>query len=424
MITRTTIGAGAAATALLALALSACTGSPGSMGSPGVTGPLGSTGPLGAPGVSGSPGPAGSPGPFGSPGPAGSSGPPGPTGLVGSPGPAGSAGPAGSPGPQTTPVAAQGGIYGLGAVAAITVDPHRNLWLLYTPTGGTLTIAEYAAGSIGRGFSMPAPALAAQTGLNGIVAGFAVDASGNAFVGIGDNRFFFDAKARRDAVAPSPQPTSSPGIYAYKAPVTTGETPASAANAFPTTNNFYRQSAEELGITGDGTLYALAQAGAAYTLAPFTFDGTTLTPGTPVAVAAFRGPQSLTGDTGGTLTEIDSPSQASTVANVFASPVSGSPATSTTLPQSRYAYIGVRDAASGYTYVDSYDSNETMLVYPPASGNGAAIPVGQFLMPSGSYGRATTDGTNLYVGYDGGVVAVYPVYDPAHPYAIWRRPGR
>jgi hypothetical protein len=377
------------------------------MGLLGATGAPGATGATGAPGI----GATGSPGAPGSPG------------ATGAPGATGSPGAPGSPGP--TPVAAKAGLYGFGSVYGLTIDPNGNLWVLYSSTDdeddvirkrkvaiestNTYSVAEYPPGAVTTGFTSPAPELNATITLspNGGNQGFSVDAAANVYVAQDET------------------------IYAYSAPVTSGETPATITNEFPNVDECCSGAYSQMGISR-GTLYALAMPSASSgpssaptnppNLQPYTFSGGALAAGTPITSDALIGPELLNADSSGFLSEIDAPNhdldQAETL-NIFPPPISGTTSSSNLLPDSEYVQSVARDPDTGYTYVLSYDSNENVQVYAPV-GDGALVPVA-FFFTNTYESLMTVDANYLYLSGVTGAIQAYPKFNPSSPYEAVRR---
>jgi hypothetical protein len=356
----------------LTCAFTACSGSNGSNGPIGIPG---------APGI-GAPGPAGSPG------------------TTGAPGTTGSPGPAGSPGPLATPARPQGGITGLGSVYHITVDANGNLWALTRNADGVNVVNEYLKGTVVQGnYQMPTPALSVAVNpvaaINGSsnYSGFAVDATGDVFIGYGNN------------------------INAYKAPLSVGETPATAANSF-----YFQGYGNALTVDASSKVYATAS----NAINTFTYNSSapaTLTPGAALAGFAIKQPQTLLSD-GSNLFDLESMNQQPSVVNTFAAGSTGATSASFSYPMSTYPEAMARDTSNGYTYILSYDSTQVIEVYAPTTAtSGALIPVAQIVLgPSTQYTLAV-DSSYLYVvTSNNGTITAYPKYDPAHPYGIYRKP--
>lgn len=383
-------------------AITACsgtTGAPGPSGSMGVPGapgvgsqgPGGPIGPGGSPGPIGSPGPPGSPGvpgPIGSPGAPGSPGVPGPTGAPGAPG---SPGPAGSPGAKATPARPLGGITGLNAIDIITVDPNGNLWVLYSGRQGIRFINEYLNGTVTPGnYQMPTPALNVAVmpiGNSGTsYEGLAVDATGDVFVGYGNN------------------------INAFAAPFT-GTNPITIQNSF-----LYQGFGNGLAVDASRKIYATA----ASEINTYLYTGVSFNTGPIYTANSIGAPQTLVSD-GTNLYELDL--QFPTVFNTFAATSTGAPSASFTLPLSNQSFAMTRDSG-GYTYVIGNETMaQTIEVYPPtAAASGALIPVAQIVIPSRAGSSLAVDAKYLYVVTNNGTITAYPKYDPANPYGFYRKP--
>ena len=350
-------------------------------------------GAIGVPGAAG----IGSPGPVGATGPGGSPGPGGAPGATGAPGTTGSPGPAGSPGPLATPARPQGGITGLGYVYYVTVDANGNLWALTQNTNNINLVNEYLNGTVVQGnYQMPAPALSvavnpvpATNGGNAFD-GFAVDATGDVFIGYGNN------------------------VNAYQAPLSTGETPATAANSFrsPYNNGLAVDASSKVYATGSNTINTFTYSSAA---------PATLTPGTALAGTAIVQPQSLLSD-GSNLYDLENQYQQPGVINTFAAGSTGTTSASFSHPMSTSPQALARDATNGYTYILSYDAIQVVEVYAPTTAtSGALIPVAQIVIGPYAQNTLAVDSSYLYVVTNGTITA-YPKFDPAHPYGIYRKP--
>lgn len=336
-------------------------------------------------------GPAGSPG-ASIPGATGPAGSPGPAGAAGSPGPVGATG---APGPLTTAAPALGGLTGFSNIRNFTTDPKGNLWVLYVDSANVVNVSEYAAGATYQGaYATPTPLIHASGVLptGATTSGFAVDATGNVFIGYNGS------------------------IYGYAAPLATGATAATVANPFA---NGYPGRYTELAVDASGTIYASTNAPS---IARYTFVAGAFVTGTPIAGASIVRPSSLSGDGTNNVLETENANGAPTF-NTFANGAA-TPSLSFTAPLSAYSYDAVHDAASGYTYTLSYDGNEVIQVYPPTVANGSSVPpiASIYLGAYIQYGSLAVDGKYVYVATTGGSITAYPKYDPAHPYASYRKP--
>ena len=347
-------------------------------------------GAIGVPGAAG----IGSPGPVGATGPGGSPGPVGSPGATGAPGSTGSPGPAGSPGPLATPARPQGGIAGLNTIYYITIDPNGNLWAYIQNADGLYTVNEYLAGTVVQGdYQKPIPALSvivnpvAAPNNFGSQQGFAVDAAGDVFIGYGNN------------------------INAFKAPLVAGETPTLAAN------RFYTSGRNGLAVDASDSVYATTPS--AINKFAYNSSANTLTPGSALAGPNILNPTALLYE-GSNLYDLENYS----TINTFAAGSTGTASATFTYPYSYYAQAMARDNASGYTYLESYDANEVINVYPSSSAAiGAPVPIAQIVF--GPYTRndnLAVDATYLYVADNNGNITAFPKYDPAHPYGIYRKP--
>jgi hypothetical protein len=380
----------------------------GAMGAMGNPGAVGDTGPAGPAGATGAPGPSGAPGANGSPG------------ATGAPG----------AGAAPTPVAAQAGLVGFGAIYGMTVDPGGNLWVAYNTAGfddgmrtrnvsatrnrklasattGGLSVAEYLAGTVttAAGYASPTPnynAVLSTVDTYGSLAGFAVDAAGDVFLGEFNE------------------------IEAYAAPASSAEVPAIIANDFPAA---YEYEGQEIGLSG-GVLYALdlptpaPDTTATPVIEPYTFTGGMLGAGTPIVPSVFASPSlpfTLSGDYTGVLSSLITPysvgNGAPTLA-VFSAPATGVAASTNELATSN-GYLSVaRDPASGNVYVLSEgtsDSAPSVVVYA-ATGTNALGPLAFFVVPSIAV-SLTIDATYVYVAFQNGTISAYPLYSASAPYA-------
>jgi hypothetical protein len=300
----------------------------------------------------------------------------------------------------------------------MTVDPKGNLWVAYNPAsnyyaarerhnakaGGRyvfsastdgVAVAEYLAGTVttAAGFASPPPQYDAILTTNfDFINGFAVDGSGNVFVGQ-DNQ-----------------------IEAFPAPASSAETPAAVANTFPGTYN-----TEALGISG-GTIYALdvpspAPSSTATTVVqPYTFTGGALVPGAPIVPAGFTSPTVFVGDYAGVITsETSAMLGGPPTLSVFLAPSTGVPVSSNLLAEQSGPYNSLaRDPATGDVYFLSGDGTPAVVVYAP-SGTNALASVAYFLLPSYAI-AATVDANFLYVALYDGTISAYPKYNAAAPY--------
>jgi hypothetical protein len=376
-------------------------GCSGSLGPPGPAGAPAAAGPTGVPGAT-------AVGPTGSPGAAGSAGPTGAPGAAGSPGATGSPGAAGSPGPTTTLPATGAGatiVVANDIIDALTVDPNGNLWVATATGSGTanVTVLEYLKGSIKSGtYGTQTPALSVPIGLlSGGVTGLAVDASGDVFV-------------------------SSPStIYAYKAPLSASETPATTANAF------VNGLGDQLAVDGDGIIYATASGA----IDRYTY-GSLLN--TLVALPSLSGgtifqPSSLSSDASGDILEVEDQNDSPLVQNLI--PALG------TAPSLSYSgpladtYSAVRDTSAGLTYILSVssknDQEETLQVYSSTITNGTAIvPIANISLLGSANSLAGLAVDANFVYYAGisdaseTLLVAYPKYNPSNPTVETRRPRR
>lgn len=322
----------------------------------------------------------------------------GPTGAPGTAGPSGTAGvpgtpgPTGSPGPQSTPARALGGITGLNDVTSMTVDPNGNLWVEYTDATNSVNVAEYLKGAITVGvYTSPTPAIHASGLPNSNATGIAVDAAGNVFLGSGST------------------------LYGFAAPLVTGETPATIANAF---SNSGATSTNQLAVDASGLIYATTNTPS---LARYTFVANAFVAGTPITGASISQPNALSSDGTNNVLEIEN-SSGNTTFNSFASG-STAPSLSYGAPLSASSYDAIHDPSSGYTYALSYDANEFVEVYPAAIVNGSSVaPIATIKLSAYTgNGAFALDANYLYIATTGGTISAYPKYDPLHPYGGYRK---
>ena len=246
---------------------------------------------------------------------------------------------------------------------------------------------------------MPTPAL--SVAVNPVSApssgnafdGFAVDGTGDVFIGYGNE------------------------VNAYKAPISAGEVPATAANSFA-----FQGYGNALTVDSSSKVYATGS----NAINTFTYNGSapaSLIPGTALAGTAIVQPETLFSD-GSSLYDLDYTNQNQVVVNTFPAGSTGTTSASFSYPLSTQASAAARDAANGYTYILSYDGIQVVEVYAPTTAtSGALIPTAQIVI--GPYAQSTlaVDSSYLYVvSYNSGTITAYPRFDPAHPYGIYRKP--
>ncbi len=356
-------------------------------------GASGAAGPSGVPGLTGSAGSSGVPGATGSPGVAGSPGPVGSPGATGSPGVAGVG--------AATPAPAQGGfsLATTSLVNGVTVDVHGNVWLLYADgTTGNFAIDEYAAGSIvaspGR-YSAPVPILNAQLQIGTQAPlGFAVDGTGNVFVG-GAPSYYDD-------------------VYAMSAPVTNN---APVASTFAV--GLGSTAPDQIAVDATGLIYTTSTTPSIFTV---TFQNGTLTQSSNIGGPAIVGPVAITNDAAGNVFELDSDGAAGGY-NVRLNAIGGGAVTRTAqLPLSVHASQLAHDPATDYTYVLSDDGAVALNVYAPVVGTTTTVlPLATLFLAQQAYNVSSIaiDANYVYIPSSNNVT-LYPKYDPTKPYAAWR----